>query len=441
MSSSSRAVVGRVDVDRLVRAVEDGNDDDATTEALPALLFFLVFGMSATVDVRTLAAQLHNGRAISTGIFLQFAILPLCGFLAVRFFELERSAGISLLVVTSSPGGSYSNWFCSIFNADLALSVTMTAASTLLSVALMPLNLLVYCKYAFDEGNPDVVQSLDFNSLFIALGVVISAIGLGLLASAKVHSYRFNILANKLGSYTGIGLVVYSMLMLNTEGDTKVWQHSWKFYVGAMSPCVAGLVAANALTSFLSLKKPERVTLSVECCYQNVGIATSVALTMFKGDELSQAMAVPLFYGLVEELIPGVYCTAAWKANWTKAPRNVSFWTMIATSYEVLLGEHSELKAVEVSLPKHEQETKEKVRGDTVYVKYSPEMDYEDEDDCVEVANCMCIPLPCLPKEASGLELPYVPESEHSRLWAWSEFLSPSTPRTECLSPRSEATS
>ena len=80
------------------------------------------------------------------------------------------------------------------FNADLALSVTMTAISTLMSVILMPANLLLYCNASYDA---DVVQSIDFNSLFIALTVVISAIGIGLLASAKVHSYRFNIFANK----------------------------------------------------------------------------------------------------------------------------------------------------------------------------------------------------------------------------------------------------
>ena len=81
-----------------------------------------------------------------------------------------------------------------MFNADLALSVTMTAISTLISVILMPANLLLYCNTAYDA---DVVKSLDFDSLFIALTVVISAISLGLFASAKIHSYRFNILANK----------------------------------------------------------------------------------------------------------------------------------------------------------------------------------------------------------------------------------------------------
>lgn len=52
------------------------------------------------------------------GVFLQFVVLPICGFLVVKFIELDRATGISILVVTSSPGGSYSNWWCSMFNGE-----------------------------------------------------------------------------------------------------------------------------------------------------------------------------------------------------------------------------------------------------------------------------------------------------------------------------------
>ena len=137
----------------------------------------------------------------------------------------------------------------------------MTAISTLLSVVLMPANLLIYSRYAFDRQDDTIVESLDFNSLFIALTVVISAIGLGLFASAKVHSYKFNIYANKLGNYAGISLVAFSALLSNTSGggDQKIWNHNWEFYVGVMLPCLGGLLLSNLLTTFMSLNKPERV--------------------------------------------------------------------------------------------------------------------------------------------------------------------------------------
>lgn len=74
------------------------------------LLFLLVFGMSATVEIGKIKDQLKNARAILTGLVLQFAVMPLLGFLVVKTFKLDHPTGVTLLVVASSPGGSYSNW-------------------------------------------------------------------------------------------------------------------------------------------------------------------------------------------------------------------------------------------------------------------------------------------------------------------------------------------
>ena len=81
-----------------------------------------------------------------------------------------------------------------MFNADLALSVTMTAISTVLSIVALPLNLLLYANIVYDA---DVIQDLDWRSLFIALAIVISAIGLGLYSSYRSHSFKFNMMANQ----------------------------------------------------------------------------------------------------------------------------------------------------------------------------------------------------------------------------------------------------
>jgi predicted Na+-dependent transporter len=75
-----------------------------------AFLFFLIFGLSATVDFTHFKEQLKNKRAIATGVVLQFLVLPLLGFLVVKILDLDRIYGITLLIITSSPGGAYSNW-------------------------------------------------------------------------------------------------------------------------------------------------------------------------------------------------------------------------------------------------------------------------------------------------------------------------------------------
>lgn len=83
---------------------------DFITLAGNVLLFALVFGMSATVEITSVHSQLRNYKALLTGMFCQFLILPMLGFIVVRTLNLNHSVGMTLLVVTSSPGGSYSNW-------------------------------------------------------------------------------------------------------------------------------------------------------------------------------------------------------------------------------------------------------------------------------------------------------------------------------------------
>lgn len=363
------------------------------------LLFLLVFGMSATVDMRSLVAQMQNRKAIVTCLCLQFGLLPLLGFCVVKILELDEALGITLLVVTSSPGGSYSNLWCSMFNADLALSVTMTAISTLLSTIMLPLNLCIYSKYSYDD---DVLAVLDWVALFSSLVVVIGAIGLGIFCSAKVHSHRFNVIANKLGNFAGIALVVFSALMSNSggggnedgneEGAKNIFNREWKFYVGVASPCLVALLISNIVTTATHLKRPERVTVSVECCYQNVGIATSVALAMFDGNDLKEAMGVPLFYGIVEAVFLAFYCIVAWKFNWTKAPKNISLCQAIGTSYEVFVAESNELKSVEVTLADDDS------RGETISVNGDTLLAYFRMDTLNDIAQTQ------ERKEPSGLE-------------------------------------
>lgn len=140
------------------------------------LLFFVVFGLSATVNMKDLRRQVRNKFAVGTGVAMQFIIMPALGCVTVvtlRKHGFTKAMGLTLLVVTSSPGGTYSNWWCSTFNADLALSVTMTSISSLLSVGMLPANLLLYTYLAYGlsdtdgQHNQNILQQIDFKAIFM----------------------------------------------------------------------------------------------------------------------------------------------------------------------------------------------------------------------------------------------------------------------------------
>ena len=356
-------VIGEGIIDDDIDDEEDVNKAMQLSYAIltNAFLFFLIFGLSATVQVGNLQHQLTNKLAICTGVAMQFLIMPVLGFLAVLFLQgsgFTQPMGMTLLVVTASPGGSYSNWWCSLFNAELALSVAMTSVSSILSIGLLPLNLFVYTWLAYTAILPDkhrhgsdgedgsdgssntnnIFDSLEFGPVFISLGVVLAAILSGLYTGYKFDNPTFHKRANAFGSLCGVLLILFSVFLSSGTGGSSVnfFNLPWSFYVGTAFPCIVGMALANVLSRFFRLSPPECVAISIECCYQNTAIATSVAVTMFSNpDEQAAAVSVPLMYGMVEAVIIGLYCVWAWKVGWTKAPKDENICIVVTKTYEV----------------------------------------------------------------------------------------------------------
>ena len=307
------------------------------------LLFFLIFGLSASVRVQDLKDRLTNKIALFTGVTMQFLVMPFLGYVAVMLFKkqgLTDAIGITLLVVTSSPGGSYSNWWCNLFNADLALSVAMTSVSSVLSLGFLPLNLFFYSWLAYSVGSGedvDVLGAIDFNGIFVALAVVLSAILLGLFVGYKsthpyIHEY-----AGHFGSVCGLSLILFSAFLGGGggEAETNFFSLHWSFYFATALPFFGGLTIATFASRSIRLSPPEVVAVAIECCYQNVAIATSVAITMFNDpNERAEAVSVPLFYGFIEGIFVGVYCLFAWKMGWTKAPSDEKLCVVISKNYQ-----------------------------------------------------------------------------------------------------------
>ena len=250
-----------------------------------ALLFLMIFGLSATVEMKHLKHQLGNKFAIFCGVAMQFIIMPLLGFTSVMSLKehgLTQAMGVTLLVVTSSPGGSYSNWWCSTFNAELALSVAMTTISSVLSIGMLPGNLLLYSYLVYGTSEDEsIIDALNFRTLFLSLAIVLVAIVVGLVCGAIWDNSKFHDRTNQLGSLSGLCLILFGLVVMQisdddddgTSGDsadgTSPMDYPWAFYVGVTFPCVVGIVLANIISRSLSLSPPETVAISIECCYQN----------------------------------------------------------------------------------------------------------------------------------------------------------------------------
>ena len=97
------------------------------------LLSLVMFSMGLTLRVEDFLRILKNFKIVCVGIFLQFLIMPILGFLLVKFFDLKEIIGIGVILVGCAPGGTASNVICYLAKGDVALSISLTVCSTILA--------------------------------------------------------------------------------------------------------------------------------------------------------------------------------------------------------------------------------------------------------------------------------------------------------------------
>jgi predicted Na+-dependent transporter len=333
------------------------------------LIFSLVFGMAGSVNSHAHKKQLMNKGACISGIFLQFVISPMIGFMLVKFLNLDFYTGIPVIALTSSPGGIFSNWCSSVFNADLSLSVTMTLLSTIMACIMLPCNLIFYTAALYGNESIDLI---DWMGLFITIIVVMAALVSGLLCSFKLKSTQFNLFANRMGNLSGVSLFVlfaFFMTYIDYADDAKisVWNQPWQFYIGLTAPCLISVLLGITFSALFELPKPERISVVYECCCPNGAIAISLIFGMFLEDDQGKALVVPIYFTMVQSVVLITIFVYSWKNGWTKAPKNEGLCEILGGEYEIWEND----EASQARKQQEEEEEKKRNAGNDQFLKDS----------------------------------------------------------------------
>ena len=232
------------------------------------LLFMLMTGLGCAIDYSALRTVLRKPRGVAVGLLSQFVVLPALAAGVATVAGLADVFAVGLVVMCCCPGGAISNVLCLLFQADIALSVACTAASSSLAVVALPLNLLLYLKLTgLARGIAIDYVGVALSALAVVLG---TGVGVGVahlagtaarpLASPSATSdagkrappkrferRRFARAAGVLGvvgSIAGLGLVVVGFV-LNARSQTPLWRAPPKVYLCTGLTMIAGCARAR----------------------------------------------------------------------------------------------------------------------------------------------------------------------------------------------------
>ena len=204
------------------------------------LIQIIMFGMGTTLSVADFTRVVRMPWPVFVGFVLQFSIMPLVGFALAEGFRFEPEVAAGVVLIGACPGGVASNVMTYLAGGDVALSVTMTACSTLASPVMTPLMMKLLAG--------KMVPVPFFGMMFTIINMIIVPIVAGLLANHILYDRRRRFLRGWL-----LGLVgAVSILLATLVG---VYAPSVILAVGGGSLGKDGLVVGLLLIGVVALAK------------------------------------------------------------------------------------------------------------------------------------------------------------------------------------------
>ena len=271
------------------------------------LLGVIMLGMGLTLSFDDFRRVLRLPKAIAAGVILQFTIMPLAGFAIAMGFGLETGLAVGLILVACCPGGTASNVVAYLARANVALSVTMTMASTLVAIILTPL-LVDWLGGVFIE--------IDRWSLFKDM---VSVVLVPVIAGVLLNRYLPG-LTRKVATFSPLVSVIVVVLIVGgiiAKSKDLIEMHYGVLLVAVLMLHAAGFGLGYLITKLLGFGVAECRTICIEVGMQNSGLGASLASTPSFAAQFQTAMQaalapVPAAISAVYHVVIGSLLAGIW---------------------------------------------------------------------------------------------------------------------------------
>lgn len=265
-------------------------------------LAIIMFGVALDIRWAHFTQLVDQKKAIATGLFAQVILLPALTILLISVLPISTGMALGLLLVACCPGGNVSNFFTQLARGHVALSVTLTAFSSLSAFFITPLSFFLWGSVLPSLSSEIKSFEIDLLSLLISM-VAILLIPLVVGMSVAAHLPRF---AQKIAQpvriasmFMLVGFIIAAVL----NNQSAFVEHLGNVFWIVLLHNGLALTAAYYFSKALKNTEDINRTVAIETGIQNSGLALILIFTFFNGNT---AMAVVAAWWGVWHLISGL---------------------------------------------------------------------------------------------------------------------------------------
>lgn len=235
------------------------------------ILGLIMFGMGLTLKPEDFRVVLQRPKDVLMGCLAQFTVMPLLAWLLAKLFSLPDELALGVILVGCCPGGTASNVITFLARGDLALSVGMTATSTILAPLLTPA--LVWLM-AGTFVNVDAVGML-LSILYVVIAPIV-----GGFVIQKLFPRFTRAAVAYLPAFSTLMIAAVVALVVSHTADRLLTGGLLVMLVVVLHNLL-GLTIGYGVGRLLGLTREKRVAVSIEVGMQNSGLASSLATIHF----------------------------------------------------------------------------------------------------------------------------------------------------------------
>ncbi len=235
------------------------------------LLILIMFCMGVTLKIEDFKRVLKRPKIIAVTVLLQFLLMPFIAFGISTVFDFSTELLIGMILVGAVSGGTASNVIAYLAKADVALSITMTVVSTLLSIIVTPYLTLLYV------GQTVPVPA--FSMLLSILKIVFIPVVIGVIIN---HFFNKHIEKREdVFAFLSILSIVFIVGIVVGLNQSKIGTVAVTLFLGIILHNLLGLFGGFYIAKLLGYSKKECKTVAIEVGMQNSGLAVALAMKYF----------------------------------------------------------------------------------------------------------------------------------------------------------------
>ena len=250
---------------------------EIVTKIAPIALALIMLGLGLGLTIKDFKRVLTTPKDFLVGIICQLILLPIIAYLIILVLRLPIEIALGLMIISSAPGGVTSNVLTKFANGDVALSISLTAVGSLISIISVPFIIFT----SADLLNvTEISKEITMTGIAIKMALVVTV---PVIFGMIIRSFADNFISSNLkmiNKITGL-LFIIVFIAVWVEERENIFSYLAQAGTAVLALNIIMMILAFYIAKFFASGIPQKKCISLECGLQNGTLAVFVATQIF----------------------------------------------------------------------------------------------------------------------------------------------------------------